>query len=219
MKAIGAAVAQEINRRSPSGSLRLAGYSFGGCAAFEAAQHLINGGRSVRFLGIIDAPLVSGLGSREHNTQKTFWCKWSARLRRKINAVRSEGLSLVGRVAARELLGKYCSSDLRRRRVLSMMKRVQPCREIFLRRLLLKYFRLKAIKDWRPVYLRGAVFLAISQDHAHSIDRWKCLCPYGLIVRLPGRHLQVFEPRSLEVLMPAFEEAAHNAVFGEPLTN
>lgn len=55
--AIGASVAREIDGRNLCGSLRLAGYSFGGAVAFEAARHLINSGRKVYFLGLIDVIL------------------------------------------------------------------------------------------------------------------------------------------------------------------
>ena len=70
MKAIGAAAAREINRRSPEGSLRLAGYSFGGSVAFEASQHLIVSGRSICFLGIIDGMVPRQL---PQNVQAGSW--------------------------------------------------------------------------------------------------------------------------------------------------
>src|SRR5581483_5015800 len=52
MKAIGVALGREIDRLSPEGCIRLAGFSFGGTAVFEAARYLIDSGRSICFLGL-----------------------------------------------------------------------------------------------------------------------------------------------------------------------
>jgi thioesterase domain-containing protein len=112
-----------------------------------------------------------------------------------------------------KLLSRFCSSDFRRRCVLSMMTLFWPSRERFVRRKLLYYFRRQAIESWHPAPIRGAVFLAISQENSYTMDQWNYLCPQGSVVRLPGSHLQVLESPSLEVLLLAFEKAVRNADF------
>jgi thioesterase domain-containing protein len=214
MEAIGAAVAREIDRRSPEGSLRLAGYSFGGSVAFEAARHLINSGRSVCFLGIID---VMKPRSPAYNARQRWWGGRPLRLLRKIDAGRNLGFRGFVYRLLQELLGRFCSSDSLRRRVLSLTRRFWPSRAGFVRRLLLFYFRRQAIESWHPVPIAGAVFLAISQENSYSIDQWMCLCPQGSVIQLPGKHVQVFESPSLEVLLLAFEKAVRNADVCKPL--
>lgn len=214
MEAIGAAVAREIDRRRPDGSLRLAGYSFGGSVAFEAARRLIHSGRSVCFLGLID---VIRPRSPAHNAQQGWWGGRPLRLLRKIYAGRNLGFRVFVYRLLQELLGRFCSSDSRRRCVLSMTTRFWPSCAGFVRRLLLFFFRRQAIENWRPVPVPGAVFLAISQENSYSIDQWMCLCPQGSVVQLPGKHVHVFKSPSLEVLLLAFEKAVRNADFRKPL--
>jgi acetoacetyl-CoA synthetase len=208
MKAIGAAVARDIDQRSPKGSLRLAGYSFGGSVAFEAAQHLISARRSVCFLGLIDVRPPS----LEHIAKARSWGT-PMRLLRKIRGSRQD---MAYRVL-RELLGRFFSSDSRRHHVLSMVKRFWPSREEFVRRALLFYCRRRAMAAWRPSAIRGTVFLAISQENLYSLDQWKRLCPESNVVMLPGEHLHVLKSPSFEVLSSAFESAARNSVFYVPL--
>jgi thioesterase domain-containing protein len=83
--------------------------------------------------------------------------------------------------------------------------------------LLLVYFRRQALKSWQPVPIQGAVFLAISEEQSYSMDQWSFLCPQANVVRLPGKHVQVLEPPSLEVLLADFEKAAQSPDFGRPL--
>jgi thioesterase domain-containing protein len=51
------AAVQQINRAQPSGDVRLLGHSLGGAVALEVAMRLLNAGRSVRFVGILDTSL------------------------------------------------------------------------------------------------------------------------------------------------------------------
>jgi hypothetical protein len=56
LAATGHFVAVEISKSHPQGIILLAGHSFGGCVAFEAAACLRAQGRQVGFLGLLDAP-------------------------------------------------------------------------------------------------------------------------------------------------------------------
>lgn len=48
---------EAIERRDPKGPYRILGYSFAGMVAYEVAQQLIDAGKEVHFLGLIDAVL------------------------------------------------------------------------------------------------------------------------------------------------------------------
>ena len=69
IEAVAAEYIAAIRQKQPHGPYMLAGYSFGGFAAFEMARQLVASGERVRYLGIIDASkpsdpvLVRGLRS------------------------------------------------------------------------------------------------------------------------------------------------------------
>jgi pimeloyl-ACP methyl ester carboxylesterase len=76
MTATGHFVATEIARRLPQGNILLAGYSYGGCVAFEAAAFLLARGRQVVFLGLLDPPApiwIDDSGVHEPKRQATSW--------------------------------------------------------------------------------------------------------------------------------------------------
>lgn len=212
MKAIGEAVAREISRHSPEGFLRLAGYSFGGSVAFEAARYLIDSGRGLRFLGIID---VLGPRPEADNVQESRWGKRIIRLTRKISAGGHGGVSGLAYRAIRELLGRFCSSDSRLRRVLATVHRFWSSREEFVRRMLLYHFRRRAMENWRPTPIRGPVFLAISEENLSAIDQWNSLCPQARTIQLPGKHGNVLKPPSLEILLAEFANSVQDADVSE----
>ena len=54
LPATGAFAADAIEALAPEGDIRIAGYSFGGGVAIEAAQQLVERGRKVAMLGILD---------------------------------------------------------------------------------------------------------------------------------------------------------------------
>ena len=49
---------EQISRKQPTGPVRLLGHSLGGAVAFEVAGRLLEGGRSVRFIGILDTSIL-----------------------------------------------------------------------------------------------------------------------------------------------------------------
>ncbi|TGS10549.1 AMP-dependent synthetase [Mesorhizobium sp. M2E.F.Ca.ET.166.01.1.1] len=61
------AAVQQINRAQPSGDVRLLGHSLGGAVALEVAVRLLEAGRSVKFVGILDTSL-EGERSRLRDT-------------------------------------------------------------------------------------------------------------------------------------------------------
>ena len=64
IEAIAEACVADILNIQPHGNYMLAGYSFGGLVAFEAARCLLGSGRNVRLLGLIEACPDEGLSMR-----------------------------------------------------------------------------------------------------------------------------------------------------------
>jgi len=207
VKAIGLAVAHDIQLRHPCGPLRLAGYSFGGSVAFEAARHLISCGRDVQFLGMIDVGLRL---ESDHDQPGKGFKRHFIQLISKIYANGHGGLRSLTYRSLRELLGRSCSTDRRLQYTLLMLRRFWPAREKFVRQMLLFHLRRQAMDRWQPAAIEGRVFLAISQQNAPSVPRWLMLCPHAHLVQLPGTHVQILQPPSLEILLSEFETAARS---------
>lgn len=207
MKAIGLTVADDIQLRHPYGPMRLAGYSFGGGVAFEAARHLISCGRDVQFLGMIDVGLRL---ESDQDQQREGFKRHFIRLVSKIYANGHGGLRSLAYRLLRELLGRFCSTDRRLQYVLLTLRRFWPAREKFVRQMLLFHLRRQAMDRWQPAAIEGQVFLAISQQNASSMPRWHMLCPQGHFVQLPGTHVQILQPPSLEILLSEFGKAAQS---------
>lgn len=179
-------VAAEIERLQPAGNLLVSGFSFGGCVAWEAAQHLREDGRRIAWLGILDAMFQSP--NRGHLT-----FRWPGKL----------------------LLRSVGRSDRLRRWMLRAVRRVAPAKVLELRRQWLQSFRKRAIEAWRPAPLPVPVpaLVATSQpDDARNLERWAALCPEIRIVRLPGGHTELFQSPSIELLVPEYEDAARKAI-------
>lgn len=182
VKATALLAAEEIGRRQPHGEVRLAGYSFGGCVAFEAAHHLRAAQRVVAWIGILDTAFDSPY-------------RWSRFLR--------PGVVLTCRIG---------TSDARRRALLVLVQRLRPEGSPWLRSVLLKHFRKRAINRWRPRPLAVPALLATSHpDEPTKRQRWSALCPGLRVIQLPGHHRALFQSPSIELLTPAFEAAAHAA--------
>jgi len=66
--AMAVAAVEQINRSQSVGEVRLLGHSLGGAVAFEVAARLLQSGRSVKFLGILD----TSIAIEHRNYRETF---------------------------------------------------------------------------------------------------------------------------------------------------
>jgi thioesterase domain-containing protein len=82
--AMAAVAVEQIRQTQPVGHVRLLGHSLGGAVAFEVAARLLEAGRSVKFLGILDTSIV--------NERRDYWETLTRTLRRmrsnRVNAYR-----------------------------------------------------------------------------------------------------------------------------------
>jgi thioesterase domain-containing protein/non-ribosomal peptide synthetase component F len=72
LSAMAAAAMEQISKIQPAGDVRLLGHSLGGAVAFEVAARLLEAGRSVKFLGILDTPMMDEPGDHWETLRRTF---------------------------------------------------------------------------------------------------------------------------------------------------
>lgn len=182
VKATALLAAEEIQRRQPQGEILLAGFSFAGCVAFEAAHHLLAAQRAVAWIAILDTGFNAPYRWRRFLVPHRLLARW------------------VG------------NSDRRRRVLLDWVRRFRPQAMAWLRIQLLMHFRKRAMNRWRPLPLPRPVpaLLATSRTYGPAMpQRWSELCPGIHVVSLPGHHLDLFQSPSIELLTPAFENAVY----------
>ncbi|MDB5619849.1 AMP-binding protein [Tardiphaga sp.] len=101
--AMAAVAVEQIHRTQPVGHVRLLGHSLGGVVAFEVAARLLEAGRSVKFLGILDTSIV--------NERRDYWETLTRTLLRmrtnRVNAYR-----LACRVLAKGTVAIGCEARL-----------------------------------------------------------------------------------------------------------
>ncbi len=185
-----APVARAVQERQPTGPIMLAGFSFGGCVAFETARELIAAGREVAFLGLLDPPF----GRVAEGTRRT--------LRQRL-----------GPTTIRYAVGRWASSwDAGRRAALSLIRRFGLSAQIAAERFIYLVFREHAADRWSPSSLDVNTWLAVSAELApRTLSIWRRLCVRLRVVQLPGAHLDIFHAPAADLLLPAFEGAIRTA--------
>lgn len=197
MAATGILAAREIERLYIAGEVMLAGYSFGGSVAFEAAKVLSASGRHVVFLGILDTAFA--VSRRSASSAKRFFGHSLDRL-------------------ARAVWWRATKPDSVRRVILAAIRFFLPGRSFIIRRELLFHFRTNATNRWRPAPLDVQTLLAVGEQVAPStVEKWKELCPRIQTANLPNRHVDLFKDASLKILTPIFETAVYAARDRAPL--
>jgi thioesterase domain-containing protein/acyl-CoA synthetase (AMP-forming)/AMP-acid ligase II/acyl carrier protein len=80
LAAMAAAAIEQISKAQPTGHVRLLGHSLGGAVAFEVAARLLSAGRSVKFLGILDTPMMDEPSDHWETVRRTFHRIWTNRI-------------------------------------------------------------------------------------------------------------------------------------------
>ncbi len=207
MTELGRFAASEIARRQPKGDLLLAGHSFGGVVAFDAARHLIAAGRRVVFLGLLDAGVdISMFEPRREAAGPT-------NLRGQLGRLPGRILYSMHRTT-KSLAGVVGEWDMGRAACIAVTQRVWPGKIVGVRKALLRHLAIKAVRGWEPTPFEVQacqdmhVLLATSEQFAPvNTAKWKQVCPGLRVVALRGDHAEVLAPASRAKLIPAFEEA------------
>jgi thioesterase domain-containing protein len=186
MAMTGRFVAERIADAQPTGAIRLAGWSFGGCVAHEAAQHLDRMGREIAFLGIVDAAF--GAAALDRHPASSFgrrrdWLKHRLMLALLwLRPVRLLALAAISLLPGPQAVTK--------------------------RNAMAWLFRTEARVGWRPLPGTAAGFVAVSDEFAPQIlPLWQTLLPHARFVRLPGSHMDIFRGDTKDVSTAALEAA------------
>ena len=241
MAASGRFVGEEILRRTEEKEIYLSGFSFGGTVAFEAAHHLQRKGRVVRFLGLLDSMLLPNDPEAIQLAVKAEAQAKSAagpvrggsapdRLRRGYYFLRDQWILFRRKMAPgggglRSYIDHIAfdiavaSGRLEQARKLAIAQRESDTQERFVerRKFLLGEARRDALIEWRPEPLDVPAFLVCTDAGAFMKlpARWGRQCPRLRTVRVPGQHLEMFEPAALRIVTPAFLDAVTQAAEGD----
>jgi amino acid adenylation domain-containing protein len=193
------------------GPFRLAGYSFGGVVAHAMSCQLVEMGHQVDFLGLFDTlnPAIQGKAHSPIGRFAAFWKQhreipWIHRLTLLRQRIR-EGIETNRRVGA-EILKAQSSGPAE---AYSDLRRIQVRQENW-----------RAMQAYQPARFPGRVtlFQAITGSDKVELPAdygWSTHAVGGLqIVKIPGRHLTLFEPNHVGTLA----NSLHLALAG-PVTN
>ena len=207
-------VVEQIEAMAPDGPLFLAGYSMGGLIAFQAANDLTARGRDVRLVCLLDAMLGYDLETmaadrptqpRPAYLRADVWARFLVRPGEGLVRygervgfgvlVRTGLLEPARRLAvASARHGDVVVNDLRRRRVLGGLRR-------------------RAVFSWRPSPCSAPVLLIASDDFAKycRVEAWAAVAANLTVQRVPGSHVEIFQPAALAALNPALLGALERA--------
>jgi acyl-coenzyme A synthetase/AMP-(fatty) acid ligase/thioesterase domain-containing protein len=179
--------------------IHLAGYSFGGFVAFATAHRLVEAGRRVGFLGLLDPRRRSApLGTAITGTNLIH------RIRR---CLQTRDIGILLRLILRILV------ELRAFGLADGFARL--CMKIDGRRAaphLLFVLRPYALRKWRPKALSVPTFFFRSQDDPRPYDfDWSGLCAPFSVVPIAGDHWSMLEPTNIEPLCAQFLETLREA--------
>lgn len=220
LPATGRRVADAIDQQAPDGPLQLAGFSFGGLVAFEAARHLVDLGRDVVLVGLLDSfanggglnlaePRDAAEQAAGNRADPIGDADAGGGLLARVGPRRGEGvLAYAERVVFGASL-KFDKIDLARRITLAGHRRLSQDQMIGRRKIVLGLGRMRAVDRWAPAPLDVPVFLACTADGEQrgSPAQWSALCPRLRVLRVPGGHFDLFSPPALAILTPAFHAA------------
>ena len=196
-------LAKNIAERQPEGPLRVAGFSFGGLLAFQVGSDLIASGREVRLVCLLDAllgfdPKAAGVQLRPPPSGQAQFSKR-----------KEEGLSLYVERLAYGVSRRIGLLEVARRIAMASAGRHDLETNLKRRRFLIERLRGRAMMFWRPKPMPAPTLLIVSDEfEKHStVKSWRALCPDLTVERVPGGHLEIFEPRALAKLNPALIQA------------
>jgi thioesterase domain-containing protein/acyl-CoA synthetase (AMP-forming)/AMP-acid ligase II/acyl carrier protein len=194
-------VFRQIISAQPTGDVRLIGYSLGGAVAFEVAAKLVEAGRPVSFLGILD----TNVGSGKHNYRET--------VARTIQRIRSHRMT-VDRMILRAIAKLFVRSghEAALSRALERLSVKSLGRTRFLLRLELEeVLRMREFYHWlkrpkRPLPVKATLFRCMRQGVSPDLG-WSALFSGLSVVPITGGHLDMLIEPHLAKNRPLIEDA------------
>jgi thioesterase domain-containing protein len=179
-------VKRQIEIDSPTGPIRLAGFSFGGYVAYACALAFQSAGRSVACLAIVDAPAIK------------MRLPWKKRFRSRIQRVSSFDL----RAALASTIAKFAS----RKYAWSLLRRFSRFRSVslpldfgeYLHAKITMQLQLQMCATWSstvapsaaPLVAPTFIYRSTDLNSAHEEDLgWGRYCSNCKVIRVPGDHL------------------------------
>lgn len=200
-------VVAQIERAVPKQPIVLAGYSFGGLVAHEAARRLTGAGRTVAFVGLLDADLPASRGYAPAAQTLTL----RQRLARFTSELRNRGL----RTALATVAGYRLAAAARHAPLLQRIAPYLPAGVAFVFHYQLNWLvRVDLAKAWRPGILHAAAthFRTRPSDRGHSRDLdWLPYTPALVTEYVDGTHASMLTGADGEALATALQSAIARA--------
>jgi oxalate---CoA ligase len=204
------AVAQICAQCRENDAIFLAGYSFGGLVAIEAARSLLERGRKVHFLGLIDTravnpPTVTKRLRRffvpRHKEQFESTTRRSGPLRTRPTSPPSRWHALISAL--------ILISALRPLKMFGSLTMLLPEKQAFMMTSAINLrLRTESLRRLRLKSLGMPLTLFRSDDDLSSRDYgWSGLCPELTVIRIGSTHELMLSSPSLDILCSQFQGA------------
>jgi thioesterase domain-containing protein len=204
-----------VLERAPSGPLLLMGHSWGGIVAYAAALTLLQMGRPVKFLGMLDADATPGLVPRPMPRLREG-ARW-ARLAKDIGA--GEWRGLLRRVFRVSFFGKPATKRMLRRLALRPHFKLPVLLNYHLQQVINFSLRAQLSKGWRsqlgaaPLAVPCFVFRATDDPGNEPVDLgWGPYCANVTVIPVAGGHLTMLDGPNRTLLCARFVEVVKRAL-------
>jgi len=207
------AVAQICAEGFEADPILLAGYSFGGLVAIEAARRLLERGRRVRFLGLIDTRAVNPPTLTERLRRFVV-----ARSKRKFEPTAQRAgthRTMFGSLPSRWhalISALILVSAFRTLKMFGRLAMLLPERQAFTIGSAISWrLRTESLYHLRPKPLAIPVTLFRSDDDPSSGDYgWSAFCPELTVFRTGGTHEMMLSSPFVEILCKQFQDAVES---------
>jgi thioesterase domain-containing protein len=192
---------QQIDAAQPHGDIRLIGYSLGGGVAFEVAARLIQQGRSVKFLGILD----TNIGPPKRDYSETIWRTLQRIRSHRVTVHRMFCRSIAKCVARLGLEAKFS------RLLEAGFWRHLPESRFIVRLELEEILRMQEFNRWRAgpkkrLPITGTIFSCNRRSSPAHLG-WEPLFAHLDIIPIAGGHLDLVIEPHLTINLPVIKRA------------
>jgi thioesterase domain-containing protein len=192
---------EQIRRCQPVGHVRLLGHSLGGVVAFEVAARLLEAGRSVKFLGILDTSILD----EGRDYRETLTRTWRRLRANRVNVPRiacrvlaKVTVAIGGEAPLAWMLDRYTRGKFN-----------ATCFRIRLE--LQEVLRSRAFFQWlawpKPSLPIGATLFRCNRQGVPQLLGWDCIFAILNVVPIAGNHIELVVEPYLATNLPLIESA------------